>query len=283
MKIFCTNLLNVAQKNAVRSLEEACRAHDGVHNIAFLSNEINFDTAAPCFFLGYEKETPVGFLTLFMPTREEAEITAFVLPSARRKGYFAALVSAAKQELKARGIARVLFCVENTSADGCACAQSLSLHTPHHSEYRMSTTCVPSFISSAAPEWQRVTPHNFDTYKTLVCGITPELAENESFLQAVLTDPARAAYIGFCANTPAVSFALNRENAESFLYCVGVGEAFRRRGLCKAAVQFAATQSLQNTPRMVLDVDSENPPALAAYRACGLQTDFRTDYYSLEI
>ena len=280
MKILSTSTLNQAQQSAVRDLEEICRAHDHVHTVAFLSNEINFDPAAPCFFLGYENETLIGFLTLFMPTREEAEVTAFVLPAARRKDCFSALLAAAKQSLKEISLTHILFCVENNSADGCACAEHFGLGAPHHSEYRMATESEP-VCADTGLTWQRVTPENFDTYTALVCSITPDLAENESFLNAVLTDSARKAYLGFFEGAPVVSFALNRENDESFLYCVGVDEAFRRRGFCKAAVQFAAHEALCDTKRMVLDVDSENPPALAAYQACGMKTDFRTDYYSL--
>ena len=69
-----------------------------MQNAVFLSNELNVDRTAPCFYLGYVKaeeksgeEKLVSFLSVFFPTKEDGEIVAFTHPGFRRQGYFTAL------------------------------------------------------------------------------------------------------------------------------------------------------------------------------------------------
>ena len=90
--IFETAVLTPRQTEQVRALEQAACAPEALENGAWLSNELNFDRALPCFYLAWPQDAPgpedapAAFLTLFLPTREQAEVVAFTHPAHRRRG-----------------------------------------------------------------------------------------------------------------------------------------------------------------------------------------------------
>lgn len=124
MYIFETAVLTPRQTEQVRALEQAACAPEALENGAWLSNELNFDRALPCFYLAWPQDAPgpedapAAFLTLFLPTREQAEVVAFTHPAHRRRGYFKALCARAAARCRAAGIPEFLFAVEPRSAGG---------------------------------------------------------------------------------------------------------------------------------------------------------------------
>ncbi|MHB1685055.1 MAG: GNAT family N-acetyltransferase, partial [Bacilli bacterium] len=76
-------------------------------------------------FLYYEREELIGFLGLYQFNSHEIEISGMVHPAYRRKGIFSALLSAAKQEVRQRGISKLIFINEMNSASGKSFLESL--------------------------------------------------------------------------------------------------------------------------------------------------------------
>lgn len=60
----------------ILNLETVTFREDALENHTFLSNEINFDKTLQCFYMGYENDVLIAFLTTFMPISYEAEILA---------------------------------------------------------------------------------------------------------------------------------------------------------------------------------------------------------------
>ena len=146
MYIFETAVLTPRQTEQVRALEQAACAPEALENGAWLSNELNFDRALPCFYLAWPQDAPgpedapAAFLTLFLPTREQAEVVAFTHPAHRRRGYFKALCARAAARCRAAGIPEFLFAVEPRSAGGRAVLETTPGCVWSHSEYRMEYT-----------------------------------------------------------------------------------------------------------------------------------------------
>lgn len=115
MYIFETAVLTPRQTEQVRALEQAACAPEALENGAWLSNELNFDRALPCFYLAWPQDAPgpedapAAFLTLFLPTREQAEVVAFTHPAHRRRGYFKALCARAAARCRQRAFRN--FCL----------------------------------------------------------------------------------------------------------------------------------------------------------------------------
>ena len=73
MEILKTNRLDQRQTQQIVALENKCFIRDGLENHAYLTNDLNFDPQMPCFFLCYEGDALVAFLTAFAPERAQAE------------------------------------------------------------------------------------------------------------------------------------------------------------------------------------------------------------------
>ena len=78
--------------NEALSLERVCIDHDNLGGSFFLDSSLNFDHRIKSFFLYYEKGELISMLSMFIPTKKEAEITAYTLPKYRREGYFKRLL-----------------------------------------------------------------------------------------------------------------------------------------------------------------------------------------------
>ena len=63
------------------------------------------------------------------------------------------------------------------------------------------------------------------------------------------------------------------------VYGVAVAEQFRCRGYGREIVNCALREGVRLGLPVVLDVDSDNPPALHLYRSCGFRSVFEVGYY----
>ncbi len=118
MKILQLHKLNKLQIKDIVDLVQECLKEDGLERTLYLSNDINFYVNLDSFYLMYDEKRLVSVLTIFEPLDDEAEITAYTLPSERKKGYFTALFHEAVEELKRFELSRILFVVEPQSVSG---------------------------------------------------------------------------------------------------------------------------------------------------------------------
>ena len=278
MNIMKSATLTEEEIAQIRAAEALSLAAEGLENEAFLSNEINFDTTLPCFYRYYENGTLQAFLTTFMPSSDVAEIVAFTHPDARRKGYFTALLRAAKQDLLAANIHKILFAMETKSKTATATLESITSPVLERSEYRMEHTGNGA-INALALAIQPVTHENIDIFAQLENEAFPSEEENENFMQTVLESPTRHGYLLYDGADAVGAFNINIET-DAFLYGVVVREIYRGRGYGKALVQHALRLGLAQKEKLVLDVDSDNPAAFHLYQKCGFTIAFQVDYYS---
>lgn len=282
MKIWKSNSLTDAQKRQIQALQAQVNAYDKLQNEAFLSNEINFDCTAPCFYLALEGEDVVAFLTTFMPVNTETEITAFTHPQHRRKGCFSTLLAAALADAAALHIPTALFVVESSSKSGMAALQHCTPYTYARSEYRFACTRYAAAWQNSLA-WQTVTAENVQDYKRVMVSCFPDLVHDVQFTQSLITEPARSGYIGYNGALPVAAYALHNEGKHCFLYGVAVEATQHNKGYGKQLLSVAVPKALAQHGKVVLDVDSSNPAALHLYRTAGFENIFQADYYSYAI
>lgn len=287
-----SNRLSEQRKAEIRELERRVLEEESLQNTAFLDNELNFDREAPCFYLGYEGDRLVSFLTVFFPDQEDGEITAFTHPAYRRRGYFSALLREAAGDLKKLGVGRAVLCLEAESESGGAVLKRLPEPFFLRSEYRMlqESTEVPPLR-----EGLRVLPlsrQNRDEYYAISVpadlpggeeGADASEEEGADFVEAVLASRTRRGYLLYDGETPVGVFDLETEPDRLFLYGVAVAREYRRKGYGREIVRCALREGANLGKPVVLDVDRDNVPALHLYRSCGFETLFRMDYYACGI
>ncbi|MCY6958324.1 GNAT family N-acetyltransferase [Clostridium brassicae] len=281
MRIEKTNRLTENQMAEIFNLETIAFCEDNLENHAFLSNEINFDKIMPCFYMGYENDKIIAFLTTFMPTSYEAEILAVTHPQHREKGYFKKLFQAAKETLLLSGVNKILLVVEPKSTGGIGVLKTFPDAKLERSEYRMSHNGSENLSEYGQLRFCDVNDGNKEIFAEITRDAFPDLEERSNFIDTVISSENRRGYIAYKEGIPVGVFDFNYEEGDIFLYGVGIATQYRGKGFGKQMMGFALNEGLKECDKVVLDVDSENPTAFNLYRKCGFKIDFQVDYYRL--
>ena len=282
MRIEMTNKLTENQITEILNLETVSFGEDALENHAFLSNEINFDKTVQCFYMGYENDVLVAFLTTFIPTSYEGEILAVTHPEYRGRGYFKKLFQCAKETLLLKGINKVLLVVEPKSRSGVEVLKSFKYTRLEHSEYRMSYSGSKTLIEYPNLKFFQVNNENKEIFAKITREAFPDLDDSSNFIDTVIHSENRKGYIAYKEGVPVGVFDFNYEEGRAFLYGVAIAIPYRGKGFGKQLVGFALNEGLKKSDKVVLDVDSENPIAFNLYKKCGFQIDFQVDYYRYE-
>ncbi|WP_346915839.1 GNAT family N-acetyltransferase [Clostridium sp.] len=277
-----TNKLTENQITEILNLETVSFGEDALENHAFLSNEINFDKTVQCFYMGYENDVLVAFLTTFIPTSYEGEILAVTHPEYRGRGYFKKLFQCAKETLLSKGINKVLLVVEPKSRSGVEVLKSFKYSKLERSEYRMSYSGSKTLIEYPNLKFFQVNNENKEIFAKITREAFPDLEDSSNFIDTVIYSENRKGYISYREGVPVGVFDFNYEEGHAFLYGVAIAIPYRGKGFGKQLVGFALNEGLKKSDKVVLDVDSENPAAFNLYKKCGFQIDFQVDYYRYE-
>ena len=138
------NRLSVGELAEIEALAAICRRHEGLElqlNLEVLRARPGRETND---FLYYAGGALVGYLEMY---GAEVEVVGMVDPDHRRRGVFTALLAAAREECRRRGLADLLLVCERISAAGQAFARAAGA-TYRLSEYAMVWSGVlppPSF------------------------------------------------------------------------------------------------------------------------------------------
>lgn len=279
LEILSLSALSEEQRAQIEALQAAVYGAEGLQNTAWLSNEINFDRSVPCFFLGYADGALVSFLTLFLPTRQEGEVTAFTALGHRGRGYFTALLQTAAAVLHAHGVPNFLFALEPKSEGGMAYLHSRFPQAAHsHTEYRM----IRESDTEPLPPGITVRPVCADNLEDFIAVSVKEYGGDRMAVQAVLDSELRRAYLICDGEKPVGVFEL--ADGDVITLCgVAVSERERGKGYGKVIVRAALNLAAQEGKLVELDVDSENPPALNLYRKFGFHPTFEVQYWRASI
>ncbi len=284
MIIIHTNQLDEAKTAEIRALEEKCREHDGLKAAVFLSNEINFDPNISCFFTCYEEQTLVGFLSLFVPTQAEAEVSAFTLPEYRKTGVFHSLLAAAREELKRYEVKRLLFVCEPQSA----AAKAVITHYGakyEFSEYLMHFDRVTALPAPGAVALRAAARNDLSALISLSTRtFGDDEAEARSMLEKSMDSPEIDCYSALLNGRIIGMCNVNREGEELSIFGVGVEQDLQGKGYGRQMLSALLRELCEKeTRKITLEVNSENAAAYHLYKAIGFSVETQFDYYGLAI
>ncbi len=217
-----------------------------------------------------------------MPTFYEAEILAVTHPEQRLKGCFKKLLKLAKETLLSVGINRFLLVVEPKSKSGAGVLKNFECAKLDHSEYKMSHNGLKTLPQYSDLQFFEVNNQNKEIFAESTRDVFPDLEESNNFIDTIISSKYRKGYISCKDGIPVGVFTFNYEEVDTFLYGVGIVTKYRGKGFGKQMVEFALTEGLAKSDKVVLDVDSENPTAFHLYKKCGFKIDFQVDYYRCE-
>lgn len=281
LSIYASNKLTETKLKQVHELEQLCRSFDNTKGSISLAQELNFYKEMNCFYMAYDGEILVGVVSVFAPIKDEAEISALILPRCRRKGLFTKLLSEALAELKRFGIAELYFVHDTGSTAGKAMIERWGID-PDHSEYLLiydehygGGHCLTDLkIKQAVQE---------DLYDMTKLSLGVFGGNEEEWIrlhQKSLDSSNIQYYISYCQGEQVGIGSVNITEQGLFIFGFGILPTHRRKGLGRAFL-CSMVEELQSkfNDGILLEVDSENHSAFMLYTTNGFKKKVQFDYY----
>lgn len=276
--------LTDSQIASVRALVHVCNEYENLNGEVFFSNRLNYDTNIRCYYCMRADNRLIGFLSAFIPTKDVAEISAYVHPDFRRKGVFSALFSSVCEELVKYSIEDILFV---TQPQGGACEKVLEkLPTKKdHSEYLMV------FRGEAVQPMQTdlcLRIADLSDREMVIMLSEAAFEESRETAQTIADSSLRAdnidIYLAYMEECVIGTMSTNREGDELFIYGVAVLPEFQRKGYGRQMLNLLMRELTKlDRVRILIEADSKKPNAYGLYQKSGFDIVTEFDYVSYRI
>ncbi len=297
--------LSPEERHAVENLIAECKAVDHFDPCMEFDTHLNGDRNLPSWRLAWALPSGTascssvatatdesigsprilaGAACVFAPRRSEGEISACVSPVFRHQGIFRELYRSLADSLFRSGTASVMLVCEGAAPSGAAIASRFGA-VLDHGEYLMSLPADRLAAINAPPDVRLVpvTTHNLDEFASLSMDVFTERHDDaREFALSILADPEREQFIARGSEGVLGLVAVARENQSHMLHGLGVVPALRGKGV-GGAILDAVLVVLRNrgATEISLEVDVDNPAALALYRSRGFTEVSRADYWRI--
>ncbi|MEG0691650.1 MAG: GNAT family N-acetyltransferase, partial [Oscillospiraceae bacterium] len=258
-----------------------CNSHDGIVSTLFLSNDFNFDKNMKSFFLLYAEKKLVSFLTLFCPSKQEAELSAMTLPDSRRKGYFNQLLSCAKEELNRFNLDNILFVHNPKSMDAKNILDKLAT-TLEFSEYIMHYQGPEVAYNSDMLTLVEVGDESDkDSIVTIFTSAFDGESEEESihWFECNFASKTSQIYKAMVNEKSVGTLCVNYERDPVSIFGVCVCKEEQGKGYGKEMFLSILSKLTKENRRIHLDVNSSNNIAFTMYQKYGFTVTAQSDYY----
>ena len=219
----------------------------------------------------------------------ETEICGMVQPTRRRHGIGSALLEAALDECRLVGVSRVLLICEDASASGQAFVRR---HGGQRGfgEYRMERDAPPTPLAEDWPATDALTidragPTDVeDIVSVQARAFHDSVDEVRDVVLAGLAGAGEHFYIARLGGVPVGSLKVYTPDGRAGIYAFGVAPQYRRRGFGRQILlRVMAELGGEGHTRIWLEVDQENAPAYALYRALAFTVTTAYGYFTLPL
>jgi ribosomal protein S18 acetylase RimI-like enzyme len=281
MRIVQNHILANEQIKAIEQLQDVALLPESLENRVFLSSEMNVYKDLDCFFLGYEDNQLISFLGAFFPSRKEVEFNGFTHPDHRRKGHFNRLVEHALCLYKAYPFNQALFQRELNSKSGLSYLQKRYPELDR-SEYLMTLEKQHWNNKQQIGTLELVAEHNKEETITVMSDAFEEARdESTHVLSYLLSSTDRKVFLYRYEDKAIGVLNAAMEDGVWVVHGVGIIHACRNQGMGRQMLSLAFDQLFKDADTIQLEVDSQNPPALALYQKLGFSTTSQVDYHRL--
>jgi ribosomal protein S18 acetylase RimI-like enzyme len=268
---------------ALQVLIEICAKRDGHRTEIDIDPSMNAAQDMP-FIYTYEDEGLKALLSVFAPMRDEIEVSALVHPDYRNKGVFRSLVKETVKECSRFGYCKGLFVCGDLEA-GKRVMEHWGLSIDHV-ELQMSCDANESAGAQANTtlEIRKAGESDIDSLACVgAAAFGMDACSEKEFIKNAFSAENRTQYI-MEREGHAVGLCAASENGEKLMiYGLGVHPDERRKGCAQAMLRHMEKEALKRGKRELgLDVDEDNPAAIALYKSFGFTVTGRTEYYSFE-
>lgn len=285
MIIKAYNRLSEKSIKEVLNLEKVCAEYDKLKGSVYLDTSLNFNHCINSVFLLYENRELISMLSMFIPTQQEAEISAFTLPKYRCNGYFKALLSKAVEELRKFDIQDILFVCERQSISGKGVTTAFNANY-EYTEYSMRFN-KDRYVDRGAYRLLLLGPHFKEIDKiidTSMKTFNDSYEDSKSRIENFFESETREQYLAGLNDEIIGLGSINQERDEASICGFGIVPEFRGKGYGKELLHLLIDRLWQTgKTEIMLDVNSENAHALELYKKSGFHIEVAFEYYRKEV
>ena len=267
--------------NEVHHLEQICKKHDNLTGSIFVDTTMNFNQEMKSIFLLYDGKQLISMLTMFVPTHQEAEITALTLPSQRGNGYFQKLLFKAVEQLIKYEIQEVLFVVERQSMTGKQVITHLA------AQYDYTEYCMRlddrNYVPLALNRLKYLKPCEEDLKRLVDTSMKifeDSYEDAQGIINNIFQSVTRDQYLGILNDDIIGMGSSSCDGDEASIFGFGITPEFRSKGYGYDLLHLIVEQLRHSGIReIVIEVDSINAHAFNLYQKFGFQIETAFEYY----
>ena len=284
MQIISANDVTEEQKEQINNLVRLCAAYEPINDEVAFDHVLNFDQNIKCYFFLYIEDQLIAYLSMFIPTADVAEISAYTHPEFRRKGFFTLVLEEAKKELENYEIDHILFVHQPAGKDAKYVIDTYGA-TIDRSEYLME------FEISQLPELEtelkltRANEAYLNEMTEIYTDIFHDLSKDtETALKTILDTEHFDTYLLYLDEQIIGMCNVNRQGDRFYIFGLGILPKYRNQGYGKQMMSLLLEELiLIKDKRILLEVSSDNKNALALYKNSGFDIRQQYDYYKYTI
>lgn len=285
MKIKACKNLDDRTLKQILEIVKVCKNHDKLSGNIFLDTTDNFNQNINSYFLLYKGNILISFLTMLIPTQQEAEISAFTLPAYRRNGYFAHLLAKAVIELNKYKVLDMLFVCERQSYSGKKVIASLNAQLSF-TEYIMKLK-RSDYVSFQVFRLALKRADLRDLAKiaeTSMNIFAEPYHEAKSRVEDCFDSVLREQYIAVADNKIIGLCSINLEEDEVSIYALGIVPDYRGQGYGKELLCLMVDNLIRRgVSHIRLMVNCDNIQAITIYRKYGFRIAATIEYHKKKV
>lgn len=277
--------LNHVNDELIREVSEVqalCNEHDNLKGNIELEPSLNFNKDMKCIFLLYKDGKLVSVLSIFAPTMNEGEISAYTSPQYRQNGYFKKLYSLAVGELKRYKVKDILFVCESDSAIGKEVIRKLG-GSYGFTEYFMNYMGedIEGNKNNPSMELRAAANENFHKIIEMYGDIFNDKYEDaKSMTESIFASKDRVQYIATLNGEPIGIASVYSEKEQSCIYGLGILPGYQGKGFGKELLSLILKDlSNKDIENINLEVNSVNERAFNLYKSMNFKVELAYDYY----
>ncbi len=280
MKIIKERRLSNEQIKSIQELYKECNDHDGTQYVFDEDTDFQAELDVNTFQL-CDGSKLLSTLTIFAPTRIEAEVIALTQPDQRKHGLFTSLLQCARDEVRRRGITSLLYVCDSKSVSGMQTLSHLGARY-EYSEYLMR-------YNSGSQK------RNDDTRKIGISVATEEeknelirihsaaFGEDMQVSAEIINEffsSSRREFYCVKQNDKAIGMiGVYSELDRDYIYNFSIAHKYQKKGIGKLVLQKVVDMYKTEDREIVLEVRAENSSALRVYEDVGFSIATEYQYY----
>lgn len=280
LKIIKKNTLSAEKLTNIKHLYEVCNSYDNSNYTFDVDDDFSKENDINTFLLFQENEL-VSSITLFAPTKKEAELIALTLPKKRKQGYFTILLKEAIIEIKRRDIKSILYVSDSKSNTGINTLEHLKT-TYDFSEYLLKFNNKEKLLIEANDNIQ-VTMADIKDKEKLTCIVSKafntKIKDESDRMESIFSGSNRTIYSIKYKTEVVGLIGIFEDNYRTYIFGFCIDPNFQKKGIGSYTLSEIVKICLLNNNDIVLEVQADNFNALNVYVNAGFEIQAEFKYF----